>query len=227
MSSDVPALLPPQLAADGAKGRLLAAAVELFAARGYHGVSVRDLTAHLGVQPSSLYAKYASKAELFSELVFLANEEIRDRMRAGLLEAGPDPAAQLAALTHANVEFHTTYPLFATIAHNDFASLTESALHRVAASRKEAIDLMRAVIDRGNDLGAFDCADPWTAIAAIAGFGIRLAVWYRPQGHTTDPTAGFAAEVQTWMGPDRTIEDLKTTYATYSLRIVGWRGPTD
>ncbi len=100
-------------------------------------------------------------------------------MRAGLLEAGPDPAAQLAALTHANVEFHTTYPLFATLAHNDFAMLTESALHRVAASRKEAIDLMRAVIDRGNDLGAFDFPDPW----------------YRPPGHTTDATAGFAAPI--------------------------------
>ncbi|TDD51259.1 TetR/AcrR family transcriptional regulator [Kribbella antibiotica] len=220
-------LLPPQLVADGAKGRLLAAAVELFAARGYHGVSVRDLTAHLGVQPSSLYAKYASKAELFSELVFLANEQIRDRMRAGLLEAGPDPAAQLAALTHANVEFHTTYPLFATIAHNDFGMLTESALHHVAASRKEAIDLMRAVIDRGNDRGVFDCPDPWTAIAAIAGFGIRLAVWYRPQGRLDDPSAGFAAEVQNWMGRQRSIEDLKATYATYTLRLVGWCGHTD
>ena len=220
-------LLPPQLLADGAKGRLLEAAVELFAARGYHGVSVRDLTAHLGVQPSALYAKYASKAELFSELVFLANEEIRDRMRAGLLEAGSEPAAQLVALTHANVEFHTTYPLFATIAHNDFAMLTESALQHVAASRKEAIDLMRAVIDRGNDLGAFDCADPWTAIAAIAGFGIRLAVWYRPPGHADDAGAGFATEVQTWMGRQRTIEELKATFATYSLRLVGARIHTD
>ncbi|WP_405064239.1 TetR/AcrR family transcriptional regulator [Kribbella sp. NBC_01505] len=221
MPSGLPVVLPPRLAADGAKGRLLEAAVELFAARGYHGVSVRDLTAHLGVQPSSLYAKYASKADLFSELVFLANEEIRDRMRAGLLEAGPDPASQLSALVHANVEFHTTYPLFATIAHNDFGMLTESALRHVAASRKEAIDLMRAVIDRGNDLSAFDCDDPWTAIAAIAGFGIRLAVWYRPPGHIDDSAAGFAAEVQTWMGRDRSIEDLKTTYATYALRLVG------
>jgi AcrR family transcriptional regulator len=220
-------LLPPQLAADGAKGRLLAAAVELFAARGYHGVSVRDLTAHLGVQPSSLYAKYASKADLFSELVFLANEEIRNRMRAELLASDPRPDAQLAALVHANVEFHTTYPLFATIAHNDFAMLTESALHHVTASRKEAIDLMRAVIDRGNDLGSFDCADPWTAIAAIAGFGIRLAVWYRPPDETADTGAGYATEVQNWMGKPRSIEELKTTYATYALRLVGWRGHTD
>jgi len=220
-------LLPPRLAADGARGGLLPAAVELFAARGYHGVSVRDLTSHLGVQPSSLYAKYASKAELFSELVFLANEEIRDRMRAELLASEPRPEAQLAALVHANVEFHTTYPLFATIAHNDFGMLTESALRQVAASRKEAIDLMRAVIDRGNDLGVFDCADPWVAIAAIAGFGIRLAVWYRPPNHATDPSAGFAAEVQHWMGRPRSIEELKSTYATFALRLVGCRDHTD
>jgi AcrR family transcriptional regulator len=217
-----PPLLPPHLAASGAKGRLFAAAVVLFSARGYHGVSVRDLTAHLGVKPSSLYALFPSKADLFAELVFLANEEIRERVRAALLDAGSRPEDQLRAVVSTFVEFHTTYPLLATLSHNDLYVLSGRSLDRVAASRKDAVELLRSVIVRGNDLGVFDCADPWIAVASIAAMGIRVTSWYLPPGHEGEGIRGIVGEVRTWIGSERSVDDVKDTLSDYALRIVGY-----
>jgi len=217
------ALLPPHLASSGAKGRLLATSVELFSARGYHGVSVRDITAHMGVQPSSLYAQFPSKAHLFTELVFVANEEIRTRLRTALLSAGSEPEDQLRVLVRDYVDFHATYPLLATIGHNDLNVLSGRSLEQVATSRKDAVELMRSVILRGNDLGVFDCADPWVAVAAIAGMGIRVATWYLPPGHEEAQSQGYADAVRSWMGPERSFEDIKTTISEYAVRIVGAR----
>ena len=218
------ALLPPQITSTGARGRLLAAALDLFSIRGYHGVSVRDITARMGVQPSSLYAQFGSKAELFAELVSLANEEIRRRLQSELLSAGAEPEAQLRALVRNYVEFHATYPLLATIAHNDLYVLSGSALDRVAASRREHVELVRSVIVRGNELDVFDCADPWVAVAAIAAMGIRVATWYLPPGADGEEARGFAQEVRLWMGPGRSIESVSASICDYALRIVGAPG---
>jgi AcrR family transcriptional regulator len=219
------ALLPPHLGSTGAKARLLATAVDLFSARGYHGVSVRDITSEMGVQPSSLYAQFASKADLFAELVYLANQEIRDRLRAELLSSEPRPERQLRALVRNYVEFHTTYPLLATIAHNDLYVLSGPALDRVAASRRESVELMRSVIIRGNDLGVFDCADPWVAVASIAAMGIRVASWYIPPGLASEQARGIAEEVRLWMGPGRSVESVTDSICEYALRIVGVAHP--
>jgi AcrR family transcriptional regulator len=175
----------------------------------------------MGVQPSSLYAQFASKADLFAELVFVANEEIRDRLRAELLSSGSQPEHQLRALVRTYVDFHTTYPLLATIAHNDLYVLCGQALDRVSYSRRESVELMRSVIVRGNELEVFDCADPWVAVAAIAAMGIRVATWYLPPGLEGDQARGFAEEVRTWMGPGRSIESVSASISDYALRIVG------
>src|SRR5437588_9167388 len=97
----VGALLPPRAQAAGTLRRLHETALLQFAERGFHAVSVRDLTRSLGMQPSSLYAHLQSKQHLLGELIRLGHEEHRDQLRLALLEAGNDPTEQLSALTRA------------------------------------------------------------------------------------------------------------------------------
>ncbi|GAA2795293.1 TetR/AcrR family transcriptional regulator [Crossiella cryophila] len=211
--------LPPRFAATGSLGRLLNTAVELFAARGYHGVSVRDLTAAMGVKPSSLYAHFPSKEDLFAHLVFLANEEIHERLRSVLLESGPDPVRQLRAHVRCYVTFHGEYPLLAAVGHHD-PHVLGKGMDRVMVLRRAAIDLLLAIIKRGNESGAFACADPWLAVAAIAGMGIRVASWFRPPGYQADPSfEAYPLEVHEWT-PGYTAARIAETYADYALGIV-------
>jgi len=214
-------LVPPGITANGALRRLLATSIELFASRGYHGVSVRDITSRMGVKPSSLYAHFASKEELFSQLVFLANDAIHKALLAALLSAEPDPRSQLSDLVHTYTTFHADYPLLATIGHNDLHVLTGDALHRVTESRRDASKLMHAVVEHGNTTGAFRCEHPWLAVAAIASMGIRLAAWYRAPDHAVDPeTDGYPTDISDWL-PRFDRATVGDAFADYALAVVG------
>ena len=203
VAEDEDALLPPRATADGTLRRILETALGLFAERGYHGVSMRELASATGVTASSLYAHVASKEDLLVRLLVLGHEEHRDAMRRATLDAdGGTPASQLAAATRAHVRFHATYPLLALVANNELRSLGAEAQPAVLAVRADAEGLLRDIIDRGVRDGDFDCPDPWLAMAAIGAMGIRVASWYRP-------------------GSPYPVERVCDRYAEFALRIAG------
>ena len=198
-------LLPPRATADGTLRRVQETALVLFAERGYHGVSMRELAAATGVTASSLYAHVASKEDLLLQLIVFGHEEHRDAMRQAVLDAaGGTPAAQLTAATRAHVRFHATYPMLATVANNELRSLGPAGQAAVHAVRGDAEGLLRDIIDRGVRIGDFDCADAWLAMAAIGAMGIRVASWYRP-------------------GSAYPVELVCDRYAEFALRIAGAR----
>jgi AcrR family transcriptional regulator len=200
-------LLPPRAATDGTLRRLQEAALVQFAERGYHGVSMRELAAATGVQASSLYAHVPSKEQLLRDLVLVAHEEHRARLRAALIETGDDPCEQLAGCVRAHVAFHVTYPLLATVANNELHALSAASEREVRLVRGEAEQLLRDIIERGVRRGVFHVADTWLATAAIGGMGIRTAVWYREQQ--------AAARLP------YAVDDVCASYVTFALRIVG------
>src|SRR3954451_12267258 len=90
-AAEIGALLPPRAQAEGTLRRLHETALLQFAERGFHAVSVRDLTGSLAPQASPRSAHLASKQHLLGELLRIGHEEHRDRLRLSLLEAGNDP----------------------------------------------------------------------------------------------------------------------------------------
>lgn len=56
---------PPKADAGDTKGALLQAALELFAAKGFEGTSVRDIARAVGLSESVLYAHFANKQAIF------------------------------------------------------------------------------------------------------------------------------------------------------------------
>ena len=53
----------------GTKERILDAALDMFARRGYDGTNLRDLAASLGLSKSALYRHFASKEAMWDALV--------------------------------------------------------------------------------------------------------------------------------------------------------------
>ena len=153
----------------------------------------------------------------------MSNGEIRDRTRSAVLASGPGPAEQLRSLVSEYVAFHAEFPLLATIAHRDLHVLAGDALQRVSAIRKESTDLIRAVVDRGNEAAVFRCEQAALAVSAIASMGMRVSAWYRQPGQDPDSLSeGFAAEVSHWM-PQFTVAEVANTFGTYALAVVGCR----
>ena len=216
-------LLPGDHGRPGAL-RLLEAATVAFAERGYHGVSVRDLTALVGIQAGSFYAHFPSKEALLAELMLLGHEAHQAHVRDAILSAGADPADQLRAAVHANVEFQATWPLLTIVCNTELHALAAPTRNRVIALRHDSGVLLAAVIERGNATGAFHCEDTWLALSAIAAMGIRVAWWYRPPALRGDdsPLNDYAHEAATWVPEqDYDVSVIAESYADFALRIVG------
>ncbi len=82
-----------QMASDATRQRLLKAAIEVFAARGYGGARVQDIARRAGLTTGAIYACFRNKAELFFKV---ANELITSEFEALLQQeqAEHSPKAQ-------------------------------------------------------------------------------------------------------------------------------------
>jgi AcrR family transcriptional regulator len=78
--------------------KILDAAAELFAARGFHETSVGEIAAAAGISKVVLYDHFASKHALFVELTEAARDGLLARGRAQMQAEGPFEARMRAAL---------------------------------------------------------------------------------------------------------------------------------
>ena len=77
---------------------VVAAAGRLFAERGYHGTSMRDLGRELGLLGSSLYAHVESKQDLLVEVVEEGARLFQDSAEEALARVGPPPKGCVGSL---------------------------------------------------------------------------------------------------------------------------------
>jgi AcrR family transcriptional regulator len=79
------------------KEKILNEALDLFAAKGYHGTSMREIAKAVGIKGSSIYNHFSGKEEIFSELfnylapLNLDSEEFQQKF----MEAKADPLETL------------------------------------------------------------------------------------------------------------------------------------
>lgn len=196
-----PTLLPPCPELSDARRRLFEAAIVLFGEKGFHAVSVRDLASSLDLQPAALYAHVASKQELLFELVMIGFRTHRDTLRESLLDAGREPADQIAALVRAHVLMHLRYTSLALVTNREARSLSPEHVEAMLAVRTESERAFLEVVERGIRLGAFRVDEPRLAINAIAAMGIRAAEWWTPGGEFT-------------------AEQVADSYAAYAIRVL-------
>jgi AcrR family transcriptional regulator len=174
------ARLLPGLSQSEGSGRVLGAALKLFAERGYAGASVRDVAAAAGVKPATIYAHYPSKEHILAELCRIGHEEQYRSVRTAVLESGGDPRDQIVAYVRAHVGFHTTYPMLAVVSNSELHVLSEDLGAATFVLRRESEGLLQEIIQRGAQSGAFKVVDPWLTVAAIGGMGLRVAYWFSP-----------------------------------------------
>ena len=149
------------------RDQILETAAELFAQRGYHGVSVADLGAACGISGPALYKHFPSKQAMLAEMLVSISEELLREGRRRVVET-PDPRAALAALVDWHVDFALRHRPLIVVQDRDWESLPADARERVRALQREYVDLWAAelrVLDPGLDL-------PTARSMAHAAFGL-------------------------------------------------------
>ncbi len=195
-------VIPEGVLPKGARGKVLVAALKLFADHGYEGASVRDICAAAGVYATTLYAHFPSKEHVLAEIIRLGHVEHLQRLRSALLECQPDPAEQLKAIVKAHVLSHCDYPMLGVVASSELHALGAEAAAPILALRQESESLFQDVVQRGIAKGVFTVADPVLALRAISSMGLRVPFWY---------------DAQTMQTPENVAE----TFADFAISIVG------
>jgi AcrR family transcriptional regulator len=197
----VKAELPEGVTPPGTRGRILHAALRLFAEYGFHGTSIRDLARATEINSATLYAHYASKEDILAELIALGHVELYNGLWTALDAAGPSASDRLVALVRAQVYMHADYPLLAVVANNEMHALSPEKAAPALSLREQARQLLYRVLNDGVTSGEFAIEDQMLAAIALGSIGIRVANWFGPdQPYTRDQVAD--------------------TFAGYALRIV-------
>ncbi len=146
---------------DAARSRILTAAEELFATRGYSGVTMKDVCGAAGLSRGGLYRYYASTEDIFAALIEREQAHAFDMLaRAVSSEIGPD-SMLFMFLRRRAVKLLDRENSFEN-AISEFAANSERGRELLAVRAKNAVAVTAEMIRLGCEAGKFSCADPET-----------------------------------------------------------------
>jgi len=129
----------------GRREQILAAAAGLFAQRGFHGVSIDDLGAAVGISGPAIYRHFPSKEAMLRDMLVGISERLLAEGRRRVMQAGA-PDAALRALVGWHVEFALTEPALITVQERALASLAEADQQHVRRLQRRYVETWVDVI---------------------------------------------------------------------------------
>lgn len=158
------------------------AAGRLFADRGYHGTSMRDLGKELGLLGSSLYSHVASKQDLLVEVVEEGARLFEASAERALATPG-SAADHLSALISGHVDVVLDNIDVARTFLNEARTLDGEHRGRILAARNRYEQVFRSVVASGVSDGSFRAdADSRTTTIYILSILNAIERWYNPAG---------------------------------------------
>ncbi len=164
-----------------ARERLIEAAVEAFAEKGFTATTTRDIAARAGMSPAAVYVHHATKESL---LHTISVEGHRAALDVIAVAAAPDvePTERLRRSVHAFSAWHATNSRVGRIVQYEFDALTPEHRAEIAGLRRAIERHLQQVLEAGTESGDFDVQDlPGTA-RAILSLSIDLVRWFSPDG---------------------------------------------
>lgn len=155
---------------------LLDTAARVFAEKGYHPTSMRDLARATGLSLAGIYHYVHGK----EELLYLIQDRCFGAVLKGAeeaLEAVTDPTERLETFVHHHLGFFAGHMAEMKVLSHEADSLGGDAHRRIVALKRRYTELLTEAIRAVDPEGR---ADP--ALAAYALFGMMnwIHTWYRP-----------------------------------------------
>jgi AcrR family transcriptional regulator len=167
--------------------RIVGAALESFAERGFHGTSLKHIAQGSGLSTAALYVHFATKEELLFALSRRGHTLARDLV-AQAVEGEPGEA--LTVLVTAFTQWHAEHRTIARVVQYEQGALTHAHALAIAELRRVTEGHVRGLVQRGVDAGVFTVSDVPGVSAAVLSLGIDVARWYGPRGRWTPVELG-------------------------------------
>ncbi|KUH36037.1 MULTISPECIES: TetR/AcrR family transcriptional regulator [Streptomyces] len=169
--------------------RLLVAAVDAFAERGYHATTTRDIAGRAGMSPAALYIHYRTKEELLHRISRIGHDKA-----LAILEAAADApgtaAERLAGAVRSFVRWHAERHTTARVVQYELDALGPEHRAEIVALRRRTDAAVRRIIGDGVAAGEFDVPDVSGTTLAVLSLCIDVARWFNAQGSRTPDEVG-------------------------------------
>ncbi|MGX1881915.1 TetR/AcrR family transcriptional regulator [Streptomyces sp. NPDC055287] len=169
--------------------KLLVAAVEAFAERGYHATTTRDIASRAGMSPAALYIHYKTKEELLHRISRIGHDKALEILRAAA--DGPGSAAErLDGAVRSFVVWHAERHTTARVVQYELDALSDEHRAEIIELRRSSDAAVRRILNDGVKAGEFDVPDvPGTTLAVLS-LCIDVARWFNAQGRRTPDEVG-------------------------------------
>ena len=158
--------------------RLLRIAAAVFAEKGYHPASIRDISRATGTSLSGLYYYFRSKEELLFLIQDHCFTTVLENLQARLRGVAA-PEERLRILVHNHLRFFAANMNEMKVLSHEAASLNGEYRHRVNAHKKQYVEQCTSIMAalRPDDSPAEQRA------AALSLFGMMnwIYTWYHPE----------------------------------------------
>ncbi|MCE1178955.1 MAG: TetR/AcrR family transcriptional regulator [Micrococcales bacterium] len=190
----------PEPGPTGTALRLMLAAAEAFADKGFHATTTRDIASRAGLSPAGVYVHFASKELLLYQLSKDGHETALSVLQVAA-EQADGPREALAEMVRRFTTWHAEHFTVARIVQYEFQHLTPEHRAEIVTLRKRIEGAVHSVIEDGVAAGEFEVADVATTTLAVLSLAIDVARWFAP-------------------GKRRTPEAIGDAYADLALRLV-------
>ena len=168
---------------DRRREALLAAAAHVFAARGYHRTSMRDLSRASRMSLAGMYYYVAGKEDLLFEIQKACFERVRQAAEEAIAAAAT-PEDRLGAFIRHHVVFFASHMDEMKVLSHEAESLTGERLEEVRRLKRVYVDLCEELVARVEEQSAGGGERVNRHVATYALFGMMnwIYTWYDPAG---------------------------------------------
>jgi TetR/AcrR family transcriptional regulator, cholesterol catabolism regulator len=155
---------------------ILAAAARIFAEKGYHNASIRDIARETGVSLSGLYYYFQSKEELLFLIQDHAFGTLLRQLTEGL-KGVSDPHLRLHVLIENHLTYFVSNMAEMKVLSHESDSLSGDYLERVNARKRQVREIAMQILE---DLPGGSELDLRVATFSLFGMMNWIYTWYRP-----------------------------------------------
>lgn len=164
-----------------ARERLINAAVEAFAEKGFAATTTRDIASRAGMSPAAVYVHHDSKESLLFTVSLQGHRSALDIINTAA-GSSTDPLERIRTMVYEFSLWHADHSRVGRIVQWEYHALTDEHRAEVGAIRRSIERTMQDALTDGVGQGVLDVVDvPGTAFSLLS-LGVDLVRWFEPGG---------------------------------------------
>jgi AcrR family transcriptional regulator len=170
--------------------RMMEAAVDAFAERGYHATTTRDIATRVGLSPAALYVHFPSKQALLTEISRQGHEAAVELVETSMVGID-DPLGRLQAVIHAFAAWHAEHHQVARVVQAELSALADPDRRAVIALRQQIERQVQHQLEAGTRAGQMQVDEPRAVARALLSLCVDVSRWYDPKSNETPEGIGL------------------------------------